>query len=246
MSVSPPARATIGPLVCVHWYATTFPSGSLLALPSSVTVDPSFATWSVPASATGGWFGAATGFTVTETLSVPVAPSLSVTVSRKTSVSAATTIGAVKVAVSVVAPASVTAVPLVCVHSYAVIVPSGSALALPSSVTADPSSTLLSAPAFATGAWFAGGTTGPSLLLLLLLLQAARTVSEKRINPWASVLEWSILFPRGSENRARPLSRFVVVLSGTCYLCVSGSLVVPPVQIVVFRHTAVSILPRPG
>src|SRR5210317_1579577 len=162
-------------------------SGSVLALPSSVTSEPSLTARSGPASAIGGWFGGATGLTLTATESVPVAPSLSVTVSRKTSVSAATTIGAVKVAISVSAPASVTAVPLVCVQSYAVILPSGSTLALPSSVTADPSSTLLSAPAFATGAWFAGGMTGS--LLLLLLLHAATRTSEKRINPWDSAFE---------------------------------------------------------
>jgi hypothetical protein len=48
--------STLGPSVCSHLYETSFPSSSVLLLPSSVTSVFADAGWSSPALATGGLF----------------------------------------------------------------------------------------------------------------------------------------------------------------------------------------------
>ena len=144
---------TVGvPPVWVQEYVSVWFSGSLLALPSRVTVAPSAARWSAPASAVGaGLFS-----TVTVTVSaVDASPPESVTTRLKVSVVSAETDGAVKLGFGQVALARVTAGVLVCVQAYVSVWFSGSLLAPPLSVTVAPSTTVRSAPASAVGAVFA-------------------------------------------------------------------------------------------
>src|SRR5512142_207863 len=84
------------------------------------------------------------GFTVTVTWAGAELAVASLTTSEKTSVTTgafAATAGAEKVGWAVAAPESETAGPTTCVQAYVKACPSGSALALPSSVTAAPEAT---------------------------------------------------------------------------------------------------------
>ena len=80
-------------------------SGSLLPLPSNVTVEPFATLWSAT-TAVGAWFS-----TVTVPVSVPERPCGSVTVRLNTR--APSLLGAVKVGLDAVVELSVTVVPLV-------------------------------------------------------------------------------------------------------------------------------------
>src|SRR6185295_2880816 len=51
------ASVTAGPAVCVQAYEATLPSGSLLPVPSRVTVVLPMTDWSVPAKAVGATLG---------------------------------------------------------------------------------------------------------------------------------------------------------------------------------------------
>src|SRR4029079_16018014 len=51
------ASVTAGPAVCVHAYEATLPSGSLLPVPTRVTVVLPMTDWSVPAKAVGATLG---------------------------------------------------------------------------------------------------------------------------------------------------------------------------------------------
>ena len=75
------------------------------------------------------------------------------TVRLKASTVSEGTWGAVKDATAVAALATVTTGPAVWVHAQAVILPSGSADAVPSRVTVEPSATAGGALAAATGGW---------------------------------------------------------------------------------------------
>ena len=68
------ARTAAGPSVWTQAYVSPVPSGSLLALPSSVTRSPSAAVRSGPASAVGASFAGAT-VTATRAVDSPPAPS---------------------------------------------------------------------------------------------------------------------------------------------------------------------------
>ena len=94
------------------------------------------------------------GSTVTVTPSVPVAPSLSVTVSRNVSAVSPGTSGAVNVGRSAAESLSVTGGPDSCSHAYPVIEPPGSELPDPFMVTRVPPVTRWSSPAFAVGLLF--------------------------------------------------------------------------------------------
>jgi len=73
----------VGFVMMLHAKVSGLPSGSLLALPSSLTVLLTIAVWSGPEFATGGWFA---GFAVILTVSnvVLCSPRLSVTLRAKT------------------------------------------------------------------------------------------------------------------------------------------------------------------
>src|SRR3954467_5314411 len=111
-------------------------------------------------------------------------PCGSVTMSAKTRTAAgdpAGTTAAVNVGWAESAAASETAAPDACVQPKVMGSPSGSALALPSSVTADPDATAWSGPAFAMGAGF-GGNSGLTVTLTVAgseLALASFTTSEK-------------------------------------------------------------------
>src|SRR6187200_2367878 len=145
---------TVGPLICVHANVIGLPSGSWLALPSSVKIELSLTVWSGPTTAIGavsvggrgGGGGVAVCLTKIETVSKLDKPLLSATVSLKLIVvSACKFDGAVKLDVAWLALLSWTGGPLICVHANVIGLPSGSWLALPSSVTSEPSLTVLSA-----------------------------------------------------------------------------------------------------
>src|SRR5512140_1637959 len=106
--VSAPLSVTSGPAVCVH-----------LNVAPSETVPIMFTT--LPAKALAGaknvrLGAAADGFTVSDTVATLVKGVVFVTATLKLSVVAALTLGALKLAVAVFAPASVTAGPAVWVH----------------------------------------------------------------------------------------------------------------------------------
>ena len=95
---------------------------------------------------------------VTLTLAVLLAFLLSITVnSNIISVSDDMSLGAVNVAMGVLAPFNVTLGPTICFHKYDVIVPSGSLLLLPSRVTKCPVFTVRLVPALDIGGWLDGG-----------------------------------------------------------------------------------------
>ena len=109
-------RVTVGvPLVWLHEYEIVSPSsGSELSDPSRVTLAPDATVWSGPAFAVGAWLVAALTVMVTVSVALTV-PSLTVRV--KTSEVCVETVGAVKVAVALVASVRVTlGEPLVCTH----------------------------------------------------------------------------------------------------------------------------------
>ena len=143
----------------------------MLALPSRVTVAPVASVRSGPALAVGAVLFAAVG-TVTVTVSVAVSPPGSVTVSVKVSTASLARLeGAVKVGCAAVVLLSVTLAPAVWAQAKVRVWLSGSELALPSRVTAAPSATRWSAPAFADGASFAPAVT------------VTVTVSESDLSP---------------------------------------------------------------
>src|SRR2546425_12514020 len=57
LGVGPESAPTDGPPTCVPGMVSAWPSGSV-ALPASETISPRFTSWSRPADATGGTFGA--------------------------------------------------------------------------------------------------------------------------------------------------------------------------------------------
>lgn len=126
------------------------PSGSLLPVPSSVTRPPEFTDCAAPAFAAGGVFplGLTEMFTVEAALA---APRLSVTTRENVSVVATAALGAVNVGWATVVLESVTALPAVCVQAYEAMLPSGSLLAEPFSMTVAPELMLCAAPALAVG-----------------------------------------------------------------------------------------------
>src|SRR5690349_9878548 len=98
--------------------------------------------------------GATVTITVDGALAVPLP---SDTVRLKVSAVFVVTVGAVNVALTELAPLSVTAVPPVCVHVYWSASPSGSTLASPLRRTLEPATTVRAGPAFAVSAGPAGG-----------------------------------------------------------------------------------------
>src|SRR6476646_9584081 len=119
------------------------PSGSLLPLPSKVTLSPAFTVWSEPALATGVWLGGGIYLSVTLTVFVLDAFLSSVIVRLNArSVSEDMLEGAVNVAISLSAPVKLTDGPAVCIHEYLIGSPSGSLLPLPSNETTYPAFTV--------------------------------------------------------------------------------------------------------
>ena len=159
-AVLAPVRVTAGKAVRVQAYVSARFSGSVLALPSSVTVAPSAARRSGPASATGGAFAADVTVIVTASAADVLPPAATVRLKVRVSVSPAVGVGAVKLGCWTAALLRATVVPPVWVQAQVSASPSGSLLALPSSVTGVPPVTVRSAPAFAVGAWlFAAAVT---------------------------------------------------------------------------------------
>ena len=153
-------------------------SGSLLAVPFSVTASPSTTVWSSPALAVGAVLLLAVIVTVSAAEVLPPA----VTVRLKVSVTVwpAFRVGAVKVGLAAVALLSVTVVPAVCVQAYVSASFSGSLLPLPSSVTDWALATVRSAPALAVGAWlFVAATTVTVAVSVEVSPPASVTVSLK-------------------------------------------------------------------
>ncbi len=110
-------RVTDGPLVCVHWYASFVLPGPLLWLPSRVTRAPAATDWSAPAFATRTSAGSTTWSTFTVRVSSDSPVSL-LTWSRKTRSVSSATCGAWKQTIAgFSAGVSVTAGPLIWVHS---------------------------------------------------------------------------------------------------------------------------------
>src|SRR3954462_1207880 len=119
-AVSAEASATAAPDVCVQARGMDSPSGSALALPSSVTADPEATAWSGPAFAMGAGFGGTCGLTVTLTGAASELVFASLTTSEKvrtTGSSPNRTVGALNVGCAMVALDSDTTGPAVCVQA---------------------------------------------------------------------------------------------------------------------------------
>jgi len=159
----------IVPLTCVHAYDAMVPSESVPD-PDTVTVETgNVIVWVTPAFAVGDWLAAA--FTVTVTSAYPVAPWLSVTVKRNTLTP--TVLKAVIVVAAELGLVIIPAVPLICVHAYEAIVPSGS-VPPPFNITVVVGRLIVcELPASAVGGIFAGFTV--------------IVTSEVPLAPWLSV-----------------------------------------------------------
>ena len=143
-------RVTVGVSdICTQLKDSARFSGSTLCEPDNVTESPVLTVWSAPAFAVGGAFALMT----TSTVSVDVRPTPSVTVNLNLCVKAVTElVSTAKDGVSVSAPVRVTVGDAdICSQLKASVLPSGSALCAPDSVTTVPSVAVWSTPAFAAG-----------------------------------------------------------------------------------------------
>src|SRR5690349_1984225 len=155
-AVAAPESVTAVPDACDQ--AKVSGRAEVLALPSSVTSAPEATVWSGPALATGSGLS---GFTVMVTVEGAELRFASVTTSAKTRAPAggrAGMAGTAKLGFAVFAPRSVTAAPDTCVQAKEMGRRAASLLALPSSVTCAPDSTVWFGPALAMGARGGGGS----------------------------------------------------------------------------------------
>src|SRR3954465_5088297 len=138
------ARGAAAPDGRVHASVMGSPSGSALALPSSVTADPEATAWSGPAFAMGAGFGGACGLAGTLTAAASELVFASLTTSEKVRTTGSCpngTVGALNVGCAAIALDSDTTGPAVCVQANDSTSPAGSELALASRVTKAPEAT---------------------------------------------------------------------------------------------------------